>query len=201
MHRFGGVYADLDLVPLSPLQDHLPILHRDRSSDPNATAYLGYMGDLPYDPRNSDSIFDLILDDYFQSDQLKKDILSRIKQGFKGAKENFGSPKPPRPDNEDHSVPNAFMISTRPGHPFWIQAMDYVKNNLSDEELIKQPEFLTGPVALKKLVESWGDHKSKRIRQKLGILDEVVILQHGEVRDPSRIRYYTHQSYGILRPS
>jgi hypothetical protein len=82
---------------------------------------------------------------------------------------------------EDHSIPNAFMVSTRPGHPFWIQGMEYVKVHQNDKKVNKQPEYLTGPVALKQCVDSWEDRENEQAREKLGILDEVVVLQNGEV--------------------
>jgi mannosyltransferase OCH1-like enzyme len=42
MHLFGGIYADLDLVPLSPVHQHLPILSA-RSPPPIHFAYVGHM--------------------------------------------------------------------------------------------------------------------------------------------------------------
>lgn len=42
MHRFGGVYADLDLVPLSPLSRHLPALS-NQTAPPVHIAYVGHM--------------------------------------------------------------------------------------------------------------------------------------------------------------
>lgn len=42
MHAFGGIYADLDLVPLSPLPQHLPIF--SSSTPPSIhVAYVGHM--------------------------------------------------------------------------------------------------------------------------------------------------------------
>jgi mannosyltransferase OCH1-like enzyme len=42
MHLFGGIYADLDLVPLSPVHQHLPILSAS-SPPPIHFAYVGHM--------------------------------------------------------------------------------------------------------------------------------------------------------------
>lgn len=47
MHKFGGVYADLDLVPLAPISANLPILLRD-TPPPVPIAWVGHMGDDNY---------------------------------------------------------------------------------------------------------------------------------------------------------
>src|ERR1700728_2054878 len=80
MHRFGGVYADLDLVPLQPIHESIPILTH-HSPPPVPIIYLGHMGD----------------------------------------------------DNYEHSIPNAFMVSTTPNHPFWLRPLEFVKEHQLDE--------------------------------------------------------------------
>lgn len=127
MHRFGGVYADLDLVALSPLQKHLPVLRRDRSSDPISVAYVGHMGD----------------------------------------------------DSHEHSIPNAFMISTKPGHPFWLETMDFVKKHQHEPSYTAQPEGLTGPVALRTCVKDWQANKEQRVNN--AVFDELIVLGNGKV--------------------
>ncbi|CAG7848176.1 SubName: Full=Uncharacterized protein {ECO:0000313/EMBL:CCA73803.1} [Serendipita indica DSM 11827] len=102
MHKFGGVYADLDLVPLTRLQESIPILTHN-TSPPIPIIYLGHMGD----------------------------------------------------DNYAHSIPNAFMISSTPGHPFWKIPLDFVKEHQLDDEYNAQPEGLTGPVALRTSLRKW----------------------------------------------
>lgn len=129
LHRFGGVYADLDLVALTPIQTHLPILQRDRSSDPITIAYVGHMGS----------------------------------------------------DSYEHSIPNAFMISTKPGHPFWLQTMDFVKKHQNEPSYTFQPESLTGPVALRTCVKNW--QKNKKQREKHAVYDELIVLENGKVGD------------------
>ncbi|KAG8828119.1 hypothetical protein FRC19_009203 [Serendipita sp. 401] len=109
MHHFGGVYADLDLVPLSPLHRNLPVLMRKELS-PIPIAYVGHMGD----------------------------------------------------DNYAHSIPNAFMVSTSPKHPFWIKPLDFIKKHQLEEEYNSQPEGLTGPVALRTCLREWQTERESR---------------------------------------
>ncbi|KAG8806365.1 hypothetical protein FRC17_005059, partial [Serendipita sp. 399] len=109
MHHFGGIYADLDLVPLSQLHHNLPVLMRNESS-PIPIAYVGHMGD----------------------------------------------------DNYAHSIPNAFMVSTTPRHPFWIRPLEFVKKHQTEEEYNAQPEGLTGPVALRTTLREWQSEREIR---------------------------------------
>ncbi|PVG04370.1 hypothetical protein CPB86DRAFT_214062 [Serendipita vermifera] len=44
MHAFGGVYADLDLIPLQPLTKHIPML-ADATHTPMKLAFVGHMSD------------------------------------------------------------------------------------------------------------------------------------------------------------
>jgi len=128
MHRFGGVYADLDLVPLDAFPAHLPVLN---GSHENPTSYLGYMGDITY----------------------------------------------------EHSIPNAFMASTAPNHPFWLRPLRFVKENEMDGKYNKYPEYLTGPVALRTCVLQWAKEKESRM-QTAGKPAEVVVLPSETVRLP-----------------
>lgn len=109
MHKFGGVYGDLDLVPLSPLQKHITDFATDTLTAP--VAYVGRMGDN---------------------------------------------------DEFEHSIPNAFMASTSPGHPFWLTPLAFVRDHQKEEIYNQEPESLTGPVALRSCVKTWQekDHKA-----------------------------------------
>lgn len=100
MHHFGGVYADLDLVPLSDLSEHLPILNED---SPPRTVYLGKVGEQA----------------------------------------------------SDHPIPNAFMVSTRPFHPFWTIPLEFVRSCAQEWGCFRRSERLTGAVALKTCVNKW----------------------------------------------
>lgn len=102
MHRFGGIYADLDLVPLSPIHAHIPELMFPEKKTPNA--YVGKMGEE---------------------------------------------------EEWEHSIPNAFMASTSPGHPFWTRPLEFVKRFRNDTEVNSTPEALTGPVALRNCTLQW----------------------------------------------
>ncbi|KAG8741791.1 hypothetical protein FRC12_015556 [Ceratobasidium sp. 428] len=59
-------------------------------------------------------------------------------------------------DNPAHVVPNAFFAATRPGHPFWFVpiefavawAANWTTRRVSNEVPV-DPEFVTGPVALR----------------------------------------------------
>ena len=126
MHHFGGVYADLDLVALGPLQDHLPILAHT-TPPPVPIVYLGHMGD----------------------------------------------------DNYEHSIPNAFMVSTTPGHPFWLRPLDFVKEHQQDEAYNSQPEGLTGPVALRACVKEW--EKERELREGANEFAELRVLPNDKV--------------------
>ena len=52
MQQFGGMYADLDLVALSSLPKHLPIL-KHKTPPPVPIVYLGLMGDENYEHPNA----------------------------------------------------------------------------------------------------------------------------------------------------
>lgn len=96
MHRFGGIYADLDVESIQPLDALLDV---PAEREGMATAYVGKMDT--------------------EGDELA----------------------------EPNSIPNAFMASTAPGHPFWLGPLDYVVRHLRDPN--DEPEWLTGPVPLR----------------------------------------------------
>ena len=125
MHRFGGVYADLDLVPLDAFPADLPILNGSRQ---NPTSYLGHMGDV----------------------------------------------------FSDRSIPNAFMASTAPNHPFWLRPLQFVKENQMDEKYNKYPESVTGPVALQTCFFQWAKERKSRVRS-TGVPADVIILPRDTV--------------------
>lgn len=127
MHHFGGVYADLDLVPLRPIQESIPLL-KHHNQPPVPIIYLGHMGD----------------------------------------------------DNYAHSIPNAFMVSTTPGHPFWLLPLDFVKEHQLDEAYSAQPEGLTGPIALRTCVREW--ISEREVREGEGEFAEVRVLPNERVR-------------------
>lgn len=121
MHRFGGIYADLDLVPLRRLSEQLPFLGH-KTSGPVSMAYVGHMGN----------------------------------------------------DDFEHSIPNAFMASSAPYHPFWMEPLEYVRAHRSDEAYNTQPEGLTGPVALRACVKDWEGKRAKRLDA--GEFAEITVL-------------------------
>jgi len=127
MHRFGGVYADLDLIPLAALDSHLPILNAT-IPPPMRIAYVGRMGN----PKGK------------------------------------------------HSIPNAWMVSTSAGHPFWIRPLDFVRENIGVWTFIRQPENLTGPVALKTCVDKWNVEEDRNTRNGAGDFDEVRIIEEAK---------------------
>jgi mannosyltransferase OCH1-like enzyme len=126
MHRFGGVYADLDLIPLSSLSQHLPVLNSTVPA-PMRIAWVGRMSD-----------------------------------------EKF-----------EHSIPNAWMASTSPGHPFWLRPLAFVRDNIFKRKYNRAPEGLTGPVALKTCVDTWQEDVD--IRNGLGEYDEVRVIENAKV--------------------
>ena len=128
MHRFGGVYADLDLIPLSSITEHLPVFE-SVTPPPMRIAYVGRM-----------------------------------------SKDSFA-----------HSIPNAFMASTSAGHPFWLRPLVFVRSNISLWRYNRQPEELTGPVALKNCVDEWQVQNDER--NGAGVYDEVRVIEAGKVRD------------------
>ncbi|CAG8740873.1 1221_t:CDS:2, partial [Acaulospora colombiana] len=126
MHAFGGVYADLDLVPLQPLTKHIPML-ADASHSPMKLAFVGHMSD----------------------------------------------------DNFQHSIPNAFMASTTPGHPFWLKPLEFIQEHISSRAYNAHPEELTGPVALRSCVKEWEKDSLQRYAD--GVFDRVEVLENGKV--------------------
>ncbi|KAG8760462.1 hypothetical protein FRC14_003019 [Serendipita sp. 396] len=126
MHRFGGIYADLDLVPLSPIPEHLPVLIRT-DPPPIHIAYVGHMSG----------------------------------------------------DEFEHSIPNAFMASVPAGHPFWLKPLHFIQQHQGSEKYNRQPEALTGPVALRTCVKQWEAERDRRHGD--GKFDEVAILENGKI--------------------
>jgi hypothetical protein len=60
-----------------------------------------------------------------------------------------------------NSIPNAFMASSGPGHPFWLEPLDYVVRHL--DEHLDAPEWLTGPVPLTRLSEAYESTAAHRL--------------------------------------
>lgn len=123
MHLFGGIYADMDLVPRSPVYSHLPLLLA-----PDADESHAYIGQMGYD------------------------------QEF------------------EHALPNAFMASTLPGHPFWLRPLEYIKTYWNETEYNSTPEQLTGPVALRNCTAQWfmeeNGTRAQEGRGKLQVIDD-----------------------------
>lgn len=142
LHRFGGVYADLDLVPLSPLHLHLPKLF-DTDSQTVPRAYVGQMGDLEF----------------------------------------------------EHSIPNAFMASS-PGHPFWLEPLEYVREHCDDPEYNLNPESLTGPVALRNRTLDWLA-KAESGASEAGL--KVEIIADGKVKRSVSISFNCHANFSYHR--
>ncbi|KAG8830026.1 Chitin synthase, class 2 [Serendipita sp. 399] len=126
MHRFGGIYADLDLVPLSPISQHLPVF-LSTARPPVHIAYVGHMSG----------------------------------------------------DEFEHSIPNAFMASIPAGHPFWKKPLHFVQQHIGSEKYNRQPEALTGPVALRTCVKQWESERDQRHGE--GNFDQVAVLENGKI--------------------
>jgi mannosyltransferase OCH1-like enzyme len=125
MHRFGGIYADLDLIPLSRIDVRLDLL---LDNGQERRAYVGQMGD----------------DDSFE-----------------------------------HSIPNAFMVSSSSGHPFWLRPLEFVKKYWNDTELNAVPEDLTGPVALRNCTKQWlAEEREERPDARA---NRVQVIENGKV--------------------
>ncbi|KAI9029492.1 nucleotide-diphospho-sugar transferase [Hyaloraphidium curvatum] len=112
MHRYGGVYADLDVECLRPLD---PLAERLRGRA--AVFSMGNRWESGGDPRH------------------------------------------------DHDLPNAFMASGAPGHPFWLLCAGMVADSaarfreapelLVDPGRIDVTEAVAGPVLLRRCVLEW----------------------------------------------
>jgi mannosyltransferase OCH1-like enzyme len=140
MHKFGGIYADLDLVPFSPIPEHLPALAQ--SSSLNST---------------------------FGLDSDSKSI-SMAYVGQMGEDRDF-----------EHSIPNAFMATTSPGHAFWLRPLEFIREHLKEKKYNQKPEELTGPVALRTCVLRWLDEEDRQMRYGEGIFDVVKVLDEKKV--------------------
>jgi hypothetical protein len=153
LHAFGGVYADLDMLPLDSTSDHLAALFPQRSLSaanvaraPFRMAYVGRMGT-----------------------------------------ESF-----------EHSIPNAWMASSAPGHNFWLRPMDtvvqYIEMNNHAADVPEMapspidrrsigtkvgPEAVTGPVALRQCLLDWDEERETR--EASGQWDQVRVLPEGKV--------------------
>ncbi|KAG8760461.1 hypothetical protein FRC14_003018 [Serendipita sp. 396] len=120
MHKFGGVYGDLDLIPLGPIDKHITqFLAHDEDAKP--IAFVGHMGE----------------------------------------------------DNFEHSIPNAFFAATKPGHPFFYKPLDYVVKHQNEPAFNREPEKLTGPVALRACVKEWQASEGKT--------HELRVLENGKI--------------------
>lgn len=113
MHAFGGIYADLDLLPLSKLDSHL--LFDERTSP--AGAWLGSMwvGD--------------------STEEVMR-----------------------------YSIPNAFLASSGPHHPFWHHYIEDIAFHWRAGDIDRdEVESATGPVALWRAKTSWTDMDNNAI--------------------------------------
>lgn len=132
MHRFGGVYADLDLIPLISLSERLSISNTTEHVSPR-TAYVGRMSSAAI----------------------------------------------------EHSIPNAFLASTAPFHPFWLKPLEFIRERSGIWKFYRRPEELTGPVALKACVDQWTqDVKGNRDLGELGKLEVIEDAKVSTRRSP-----------------
>jgi hypothetical protein len=75
-------------------------------------------------------------------------------------------------DNDfEHSLPNAVMAS-KAGQAFWLLAIAFASERLAEFHLRKgaqdiRPEWLTGPILLKDVVDFYSSHTTEEVRQRL----------------------------------
>jgi len=81
-----------------------------------------------------------------------------------------------------HSIPNAFMVSSTAGHPFWLRPLEFIKEHQHNTTYNNYPEYLTGPVALRGCVLEW--ETERELRAIAGELAEVVVLPSDKVIVP-----------------
>ncbi|KAI9095105.1 nucleotide-diphospho-sugar transferase [Phlyctochytrium arcticum] len=125
LHRYGGVYADLDVEALRPMDElfwkHIP---SDLKGD-RPVALLGLMS------RDYEFV---------------------------------------------QNIPNAWMAST-PGHSLWMHVVHYIidrySRNMNNTEVLKIPEEMTGPIALKMAFDKY--------RQDISDSDPVIQLEPGVI--------------------
>lgn len=122
--RFGGVYADLDMISLLPTST---ILSHLTSTSTSAPLFLGGHGPTPSTPT-------------YETDSTA--YIARM-----GPDPSF-----------EHSIPNAWFASSRPGHPFWLLPIRFA--SLVEGEKREEPEWTTGPVGVwesERLWREWVD--------------------------------------------
>ncbi|KAJ3057938.1 hypothetical protein HK102_010774, partial [Quaeritorhiza haematococci] len=150
MHRYGGVYADLDMEAVQPM-DALFKMYEE-----GAPAISYYQSQSLASPSSSSSFASAM-----SPSQL--DFLIESQQStLRNPTGTFTWPwwAPPAHLNKpgelylafmsddyafDNNLPNAWMAS-RPGHSFWMHMLVMVERKLRVEN--RGPEFITGPTAL-----------------------------------------------------
>ncbi|KAJ3070825.1 hypothetical protein HK102_006576, partial [Quaeritorhiza haematococci] len=140
LHRYGGVYMDLDVESTAPM-------------------------DQMFENVESMMRFTIFSEENPWAADVKEKLQKRAPEG--GAKNTFACAKEwvktkdmgvvlaslgPRNAIQKwpHSVPNAWMAS-RPGHPFWLYCLNAITNSFmdpSDPVERRKPEFVAGPVML-----------------------------------------------------
>lgn len=147
MHALGGVYADLDVVPLEPMDAHIPFM------PPGLTPLSPVPGPvdeglapppLPVEPNpnSKHAKRDPSPETSQQANNLPVVYVARMLLPA-----SSHSPK-------QQSIPNAWMASTRPGHDLWMRIAARSAKLIGDG-VWGPVEGLTGPEPLYLEVESW----------------------------------------------
>jgi mannosyltransferase OCH1-like enzyme len=95
-------------------------------------------------------------------------------------------------DNDfEHSIPNAVMAS-KAGQAFWLLAIAFASERLAEFHLRKgaqdiRPEWLTGPILLKDVVDFYSSHTTEEVRQRISkalpeLEVEIVKCDFGKIR-------------------
>ncbi|KAJ3120092.1 hypothetical protein HK098_004891, partial [Nowakowskiella sp. JEL0407] len=136
MYKYGGVYADLDVDALKPMNELFPKLSA-RYSRLSEEDKRNFVYDI--DPDNPET--------------WKLSYSSAAKPSEKQPVD-LVLPLMSNDTKFIHNVPNAWMAS-KPGHSFWVWVLHKIQNTLKDPKNANLVEELTGPVALYETAIEW----------------------------------------------
>ncbi|KAJ3122765.1 hypothetical protein HK098_002492 [Nowakowskiella sp. JEL0407] len=133
IYLYGGIYIDLDLEAVRPMEE----FYRHIQFIPSRKIFANGNGEVSKSLNLNDTTT-------FESPNI--DIILPLLSS------NLKFP---------HNIPNAWMAS-RPGHPFWILALDMIMGRSQRFPMwylkwFKNVEWLTGPIALYDVVTVWNE--------------------------------------------
>ncbi|KAJ3127056.1 hypothetical protein HK098_006853 [Nowakowskiella sp. JEL0407] len=194
LYKYGGVYADLDVEALKPIDELLDfVLVTLNDGDWNTRA-------MAESKLNVNVPKGLVVVDAAHVKELNSS-LARVLKSKKGGKVELPELLLPLMTDHyhfEHNIPNAWMAS-RPGHSFWMHCLHLIAKRVADwkaESDMKvgkdgKPKYsveeLTGPVVLFDAWKSYLEHVPLSDREPIHLLEPGVIFPYSWNNPPMPI--------------